>query len=85
MGVNHVIITTLLCHVSPSILKVIVEWGFSNPTQTLPKSSEKLAPHCNWDCTIDILEGTMPPRGHTYPLSLPESKAVEDYIADELT
>lgn len=32
------------------------------------------------DCTIDLLPNVMPPKCKVYALSLPESKAMEDYI-----
>ncbi|KAK3525712.1 hypothetical protein QTP70_005876 [Hemibagrus guttatus] len=40
----------------------------------------RLPSHQAWDCAIDLLPNTSPPRGRVYPLSLPEAKAMEDYI-----
>lgn len=37
-----------------------------------------IPPHRPYDCTIDLLPGTTPPRNHIYPLSLTEQKAMED-------
>ncbi|KAK3514020.1 hypothetical protein QTP70_001281 [Hemibagrus guttatus] len=37
-----------------------------------------------WDCAIDLLPNVMLPKCRVYPLSLPESKAMEDYIEDAL-
>ncbi|KAK3533097.1 hypothetical protein QTP70_006768 [Hemibagrus guttatus] len=37
-----------------------------------------------WDCAIDLLPNTSLPKGRIYPLSLPESKAMEDYIKGAL-
>ncbi|TKS65685.1 Retrovirus-related Pol polyprotein [Collichthys lucidus] len=43
-----------------------------------------LPPHRPYDCAIDLLPGTAPPRGRLYSLSSPERKAMEDYINDSL-
>ncbi|KAK3527085.1 hypothetical protein QTP86_010840, partial [Hemibagrus guttatus] len=40
--------------------------------------------HQVWDCAIDLLPNTSLPKGRIYPLSLPESKAMEDYIETAL-
>ncbi|KAK3549059.1 hypothetical protein QTP70_030129 [Hemibagrus guttatus] len=40
----------------------------------------RLPAHQVWDCAIDLLPNASPPKGRIYPLSLPESKAMEDYI-----
>ncbi|KAK3543051.1 hypothetical protein QTP70_010558 [Hemibagrus guttatus] len=40
--------------------------------------------HQPWDCAIDLLPNASPPRGQVYPLSLPESKAMEEYIETAL-
>ncbi|KAK3570320.1 hypothetical protein QTP86_017165 [Hemibagrus guttatus] len=37
-----------------------------------------------WDCAIDLLPNASPPRGRVYPLSLPESKTMEEYIETTL-
>lgn len=37
-----------------------------------------LPPHRDYDCAIDLLPGTTPPRGKMYPLSRPEHLAMED-------
>uniref|UniRef100_A0A8C6P718 CCHC-type domain-containing protein n=1 Tax=Nothobranchius furzeri TaxID=105023 RepID=A0A8C6P718_NOTFU len=39
-----------------------------------------LPPHRPYDCAIDLLPGTTPPKGRLYPLSLPERQAMRDYI-----
>ncbi|KAK3568850.1 hypothetical protein QTP86_017947 [Hemibagrus guttatus] len=44
----------------------------------------RLPSHRAWDCTIDLLPNTSPPRGRVYPLSLPEAKAMEEYIEEAL-
>ncbi|KAK3534983.1 hypothetical protein QTP70_001946 [Hemibagrus guttatus] len=38
----------------------------------------RLPAHQPWDCAIDLLPNASPPRGRVYPLSLPESKAMEE-------
>ncbi|KAK3568985.1 hypothetical protein QTP86_021608 [Hemibagrus guttatus] len=40
----------------------------------------RLPSHQAWDCAIDLLPNASPPRGRVYPLSLPETKAMEEYI-----
>ncbi|KAK3566529.1 hypothetical protein QTP86_034039 [Hemibagrus guttatus] len=44
----------------------------------------RLPSHQAWDCTIDLLLNASPPRGRVYPLSLPEAKAMEEYIEEAL-
>jgi len=48
------------------------------------QAATKLPPHRPWDCTIDLLPGATPPKGWVYPLSIPERKAMEDYIQEAL-
>ncbi len=43
-----------------------------------------LPPHRPYDCTIDLLPGTSPPKGKLYSLSAPEREAMEKYISDSL-
>ncbi|KAK3506714.1 hypothetical protein QTP70_016251, partial [Hemibagrus guttatus] len=49
-----------------------------------PKRASKLPPHRPWDCAIDLLLGEPVPRGRIYPLSVPEEKAMEEYIKEAL-
>lgn len=44
-----------------------------------------LPPHRPYDCAIDLLPGTSPPRGALYSLSEPERRAMDSYINDSLT
>ncbi|KAK3570702.1 hypothetical protein QTP86_025017 [Hemibagrus guttatus] len=44
----------------------------------------RLPSHQVWDCAIDLLPNTSLPKGRIYPLSLPESKAMEEYIKTAL-
>ncbi|XP_075894338.1 uncharacterized protein LOC142896522 [Nelusetta ayraudi] len=43
-----------------------------------------LPPPRPYDCAIDLLPGTSPPRGRLYSLSAPEREAMETYINDSL-
>ena len=43
-----------------------------------------LPPHRPYDCAIDLLPGSSPPRGRLYSLSAPERKAMEEYINESL-
>ncbi|XP_062843463.1 interferon-induced very large GTPase 1-like [Trichomycterus rosablanca] len=43
-----------------------------------------LPPHRPYDCAIDLLSGTSPPRGRLFSLSLPEHKAMDNYIQEAL-
>ncbi|KAI4898934.1 hypothetical protein NFI96_007063 [Prochilodus magdalenae] len=45
---------------------------------------EVLPPHRAFDCAIDLLPGTSPPRGHLFSLSGPEKTAMERYIQEAL-
>lgn len=40
--------------------------------------------HQQWDCVIDLLPGATLRKGRVYPLSIPEGKAMEDYIKEAL-
>lgn len=44
----------------------------------------RFSPHRPWDCAINLLPVTTPPRSRVYPLSLVETKAMEDYVEEEL-
>ncbi|KAI5099164.1 hypothetical protein C0J45_11303, partial [Silurus meridionalis] len=43
-----------------------------------------LPPHRPYDCGIDLLPGTAPPRGRLYHLTGPEREAMADYIRESL-
>ncbi|KAK3552166.1 hypothetical protein QTP86_004159 [Hemibagrus guttatus] len=49
-----------------------------------PKRASKLPPHRPWDCAIDLLPGEPVPRGRIYSLSIPEEKAMEEYVKEAL-
>ncbi|KAK3566813.1 hypothetical protein QTP86_004493 [Hemibagrus guttatus] len=48
------------------------------------EKASRLPPHRPWDCAIDLLPNAMPPKCRVYPLSLPESQAMEEYIEEAL-
>ncbi|KAI7808450.1 Pol polyprotein [Triplophysa rosa] len=43
-----------------------------------------LPPHRPYDCAIDLLPGTSPPKGRLYSLSCPEREAMDKYINESL-
>ncbi|XP_063813397.1 vomeronasal type-2 receptor 116-like [Pseudophryne corroboree] len=47
-------------------------------------SADILPPHREWDCLIELISGKVPPQGRTYPLSLPETHSLEEYIKENL-
>ena len=46
--------------------------------------ANSLPPHRPYDCAIDLQLGSSPPRGRLFSLSVPERKAMEEYIGDSL-
>ncbi|KAK3543168.1 hypothetical protein QTP70_012273 [Hemibagrus guttatus] len=50
-----------------------------------PRKASKLPPHRPWDCAIDLIPGEPVPKGRIYSLSIPEEKAMEEYIQEALT
>lgn len=44
----------------------------------------QLPAHRHRDCAIELLTNVMPPKNLIYPLYLPESKAMEEYIKEAL-
>lgn len=44
-----------------------------------------LPPHRPYDCAIELFPGTAPPKGRLYSLSIPERKAMEEYIQGALS
>lgn len=45
------------------------------------QKATKLPPHREYDCAIELLPGTTPPRGRIFPLSQPETEAMNTYIS----
>ncbi len=48
------------------------------------QAATHLPPHRPWDFAIDLLPGAKLPKGRVYPLSIPERKAMEEYIQEAL-
>ncbi|XP_075711066.1 uncharacterized protein LOC142746912 [Rhinoderma darwinii] len=48
------------------------------------KEAEILPPHREYDCPIDLVPDSSPPRGRVYPLSLPETQSMSAYIKENL-
>lgn len=48
------------------------------------KEASSLPLHRPYDCAIDLLSGTCPPRGRLFSLSSPEREAMDDYIQESL-
>uniref|UniRef100_A0A8C7ZXU4 ribonuclease H n=1 Tax=Oryzias sinensis TaxID=183150 RepID=A0A8C7ZXU4_9TELE len=46
--------------------------------------ARSLPPHRPYDCAIELLPGTQPPKGHIYPLSPPEQVAMNNYLQESL-
>ncbi|KAK3518834.1 hypothetical protein QTP70_014909 [Hemibagrus guttatus] len=57
-----------------------------NPAERQRRLTQSLyeTTHRPWDCAIDLLPGEPVPRGRIYPLSVPEEKAMEEYIKEAL-
>ncbi|KAK3536848.1 hypothetical protein QTP86_027036 [Hemibagrus guttatus] len=50
----------------------------------VPVSLRPLCLYLSTNCAIDLLPNASPPRGRVYPLSLPESRTMEEYIETAL-
>lgn len=85
-----------LCSVTPVQLNSIAT-NLENPENPLipdeykdlyeafsKKKATHLPPHREYDCCIDLLPGTTPPRGRIFPLSQVETEAMNAYIKEEL-
>ncbi|KAK3524539.1 hypothetical protein QTP70_029852 [Hemibagrus guttatus] len=60
-------------------------FGFLGLREVFSKErAARLPSHRAWDCAINLLPNTSPPRGRVYLLSLPEAKAMEEYIEEAL-
>eukprot|EP00064_Thunnus_orientalis_P021225 superscaffoldBa00006312_g21382 len=68
---------------SPDLSKVLLE--YHDFCLVFSKAKARSLPlHRPYDCAIDFLPGTSPPKGCLYSLSEPERKAKETYINDSL-
>ncbi len=87
---------TLVSNLKPQVHSTLVESPEPCEVLTIPsdytafqdvfskQAAMKLQPHRPWDCAIDLQPGAILPKGRVYPLSIPESKAMEDYIKELL-
>ena len=75
------------CHESPDSVPDLsnVPACYHGLRKVFNKSkATSLPPHRPYDCAIDLLPGTAPPKGRLYSLSAPERKAMETYIHNSL-
>ncbi|KAL0153008.1 hypothetical protein M9458_051687, partial [Cirrhinus mrigala] len=58
---------------------------YSEFAEVFSKSkATQLPPHRPWDCAIELLPNMSPPKSKVYPLSRPETLAMETYIEEAL-
>ena len=70
-------------HVPPDLSTVPSE--YHNLGEVFSKSQAiSLPPHQSYDCAIDLLSGTSPPRGRLFSLSAPERLAMDTYYGEYL-
>ena len=69
----------------PDLTKVPPEYSDLSLAFSKQRVASALPPHRPYDCAIDLLPGTSPPRGRLYSLSGPEEAAMEKYIDEALT
>ncbi len=79
-------ITLCVGHLHKENIQLLV---LENATPTsgtlLPRRrATQLPPHRPWDCAIYLLPGESVPKGKIFSLSLPEQKAMEEYIEEAL-
>lgn len=67
----------------PDISKVPIEYHVLREVFNKTKACT-LPPHRPYDCAIQLLPGTSPPRGRLYSLSAPEREAMQRYIDESL-
>ncbi|KAK3574044.1 hypothetical protein QTP86_001341 [Hemibagrus guttatus] len=92
---SHHCLYSCFLHAKPHpCLAMTVGKAEPNTSATLPEEevfikekATRLPPHRPWDCTIELLPNAMPPKNpvYIYPLSLPESKAMDEYIKEALS
>ncbi|KAK3561315.1 hypothetical protein QTP86_030620, partial [Hemibagrus guttatus] len=68
-----------------SVHNPVISW-YQDLQEVFSKAkATQLPPHRPWDCAIDLLPNAMPPKSKVYPLSRPETQAMEDYIEEALS
>ncbi|KAK3545878.1 hypothetical protein QTP70_016572 [Hemibagrus guttatus] len=73
-------------HESPECKPVTIPSCYHDLQEVFSKTkATQLPPHRPWECTIDLLPNAMPPKSKVYPLSRPETQAMEDYIEEALS
>ncbi|KAK3563873.1 hypothetical protein QTP86_004817 [Hemibagrus guttatus] len=71
---------------SPKCKPVTIPSCYHDLQEVFSKTkATQLPPHRPWDCTINLLPNAMPPKSKVYPLSCPETQAMEDYIEEALS
>ncbi|KAK3507486.1 hypothetical protein QTP70_026910, partial [Hemibagrus guttatus] len=71
---------------SPECKPVTIPSCYQDLQEVFSKAkATQLPPHRPWDCAIDLLPNAMPPKSKVYPLSRPETQAMEDYIEEALS
>lgn len=65
-----------------SLVNVLEAYHDLRADFSLKSQASSLSPQCPYDCAIDLLPGTPPPRGCLYSLSGSEWEAMEKYIHD---
>ena len=68
---------------SPDLSSVPPEYHYLGEVFNKSRATS-LPPHRAYDCAIDLLAGTTPPRGRLFSLSAPERLAMENYIGESL-
>jgi len=70
---------------SPECKPVTIPSFYQELQEVFSKTrATQLPPHRPWDCAIDLLPNAIPPKSKVYPLSRPESQAMEEYIEEAL-
>ncbi|KAK3551620.1 hypothetical protein QTP70_020828 [Hemibagrus guttatus] len=71
---------------SPECKPVTIPSCYQELQEVFSKTkATQLPPHRSWDCAIDLLPNAMPPKSKIYPLSRPETQAMEDYVEEALS
>ncbi|KAI2661157.1 Transposon Tf2-6 polyprotein [Labeo rohita] len=71
---------------SPEVqLEILIPPEYAEFQDVFSKTAAtQLPPHRRWDCAIDLVPHATLPKGKVYPLSLPERRAMDEYVAEAL-
>ncbi|KAL0148420.1 hypothetical protein M9458_056230 [Cirrhinus mrigala] len=71
---------------SPEVqLEILIPPEYAEFQDVFSKTAAtQLPPHRRWDCAIDLVPHVTLPKGKVYPLSLPERRAMDEYVAEAL-